>query len=62
MMNINDLILIFLAYIYVFVIVAIGEFLRKRGFHPAITRRLIHIFAGCIVIIVPFFQAFYGQC
>ncbi|MEM3508562.1 MAG: hypothetical protein QXY18_06545 [Nitrososphaerota archaeon] len=58
-MNMNDLILVILAYLYVFIIVAIGEFLRKKkGFHPMITRRLIHIFAGCIVIIVPLFSSF----
>jgi len=51
-----DPLLVVAVYIYVFGIIFIGETLRRRGFSTGITRKLIHLFAGCSIILLPFFS------
>ncbi len=55
----RDALLVAIVYMYVFAIIAIGEALRKRGYDPRVTRRLIHLFAGDAILILPMFSRWY---
>ncbi len=51
-----DLLVLVIAYCYVFTIIGIGELLRRlRGYSPSLTRKIIHLGAGFSVFTVPFY-------
>ncbi|MFX1473922.1 MAG: diacylglycerol/polyprenol kinase family protein [Promethearchaeota archaeon] len=51
-----DLLVLAIAYCYVFIIIGIGEALRRvRGYSPSLTRKLIHLGAGFSIFTVPFY-------
>ena len=53
----NDLLVFGLAYLYVIVVLGVGEVLRKKFEKSSeFTRKVIHIFAGFVVFIVLFFD------
>ncbi len=54
--TIIDLIVLAIAYCYVFAVIGIGELLRRiRNYSPSLTRKLIHLGAGFSVFTVPFY-------
>ena len=55
----RDILLVAAVYVYVFVLIAVGEALRRRGWDPRVTRRLIHLFAGDAILILPLFSSWY---
>ncbi len=57
MIRIFDIILLIVVYLIVLVIIAIAEFLRKRfKLGTTFTRRMIHLFAGDTILLLPFFS------
>lgn len=55
-LTLTDLIVLVIAYCYVFTIIGISELLRRiRNYSPSLTRKLIHLGAGFSVFTVPFY-------
>ena len=51
-----DIVVLAVAYIYVIVIIGVGELLRRfRGYSAALTRKIIHLGAGFSAFTVPFY-------
>jgi len=55
----RDALLVAAVYVYVFALISVGEALRRRGWDPRVTRRLIHLFAGDAILILPLFSSWY---
>jgi dolichol kinase len=53
------LLLLSTVYAYVIVIIKVGEMLKARGFHPSVTRKLIHLFAGDSIVAIGWFSSAY---
>ncbi|MEM3525863.1 MAG: hypothetical protein QXV37_00480 [Candidatus Jordarchaeaceae archaeon] len=54
---IYDIILSLVVFCYVFAVIGVGEFLRKRiNLDPSFTRKMIHFFAGDSILFCPFFK------
>jgi phytol kinase len=53
----TDLIFMAIAYAYVFLTILVPVALKKRGlFSKFVARKMVHLFAGLVVLIVPFFN------
>ncbi len=55
--NLSNALLLLMVYVYVIVIIKVGEALKERGFHPSVTRKLIHLFAGDSIIAIGWFSS-----
>ena len=54
----NDIIVLLIAYVYVFAMILIPVALKKKNKISSFTaRKMVHLLAGLVVFIVPFFQA-----
>lgn len=53
----SDILLLLIVYSYVVLIIKLGEFLKKRGYHPSVTRKLIHLFAGDSIVAIGWFSS-----
>ena len=54
---ITDIFLLITVYVYVLLIIAVGIKLREAGFKAGLTRKMIHLFAGDSIIILPLFSS-----
>ena len=55
--SILDVLLLIAVYLYVMIIIKAGEILKDRGFHPSVTRKLIHLFAGDSIVAIGWFSS-----
>ena len=54
----NDIIVLLIAYVYVFAMILIPVALKKKDKISSFTaRKMVHLFAGLVVFVVPFFKA-----
>jgi len=55
--NLLNGLLLSVVYAYVFAIIKVGESLKAKGFHPSVTRKLIHLFAGDSIVAIGWFTS-----
>ncbi|RLG47054.1 MAG: hypothetical protein DRN90_05555 [Thermoproteota archaeon] len=55
--KLSNVLLLSIVYTYVFAIIKAGELLKAKGFHPSVTRKLIHLFAGDSIVAIGWFSS-----